>query len=556
MSKAGDTATRVVMGSESFGHHVRFTHNRAVILDTLPVASVEMKYETDKSVKLCYHESKGEPSKEFVKEVKGVVNYSYICTKCGERVYAELNNSLASLDNDSRFGHKSGAILSSELKSLKASGTRNLYLENGVIGKTAAPYWITFKLTPESLPSLDALSLSDPNSRARIGYNIVSAEAAFYPVSMLRAVPVEGGAEIRIVKGEVDSNSTNYNTVVASLEVGKTVGIALYVDPSNGNFDLFVDGEYKDSSKTAGLDDYNPKVVFHDNGAGTFVYSDIFVATEDRSFNDSVNAVELKATYIANKTRPEGYTPLVSIRRNGESATTLYNLLYVNNRTGELCFKNTEGTYLVLQDNKGQPHVLSSQPTDVAVVYDDARATVRYYVNSVVPYYNGKVAMNIAVNTDFANAESVADLLITNSDIVSDVAIHGLEASGTMQIIGLQQKVSDDSLRIVSGIDVPWYSAAGYKVRLYDKNGNEVGEETVCKTTTMHTEILADDVMVSASKYGYSYFIPLQISGFTAGANYNGYHIIVTPFTMVGAEMIEGETVRINITSSGYEFAK
>ena len=269
---------------------------------------------------------------------------------------------------------------------------------------------------------------------------------------------------------------------------------------------------------------------------------------------DSVNAFEFEASYVADKTKPEGYTSLASINRTTAYAAYTYDLLFVNNRTGELCFKDVAGNFRVLSDNKGNAHKLSNEVTSVVAVYDDVRATVRYYVNGTVPYYNKTNAMNIPVSPEFANAAAITDRLETNADIVTKAKIHGMEASGVMQVIALQQKITDDSLRIVSGLDIPWYGAVGYKITLYDANGKALGKEVKCEGNSIYTEIHADDVMVPATKFGYTYFVPIEIKDYTDLKKYEGCYFEVTPYVALGSNVLEGEQVKITITSSGYTF--
>ena len=209
----------------------------------------------------------------------------------------------------------------------------------------------------------------------------------------------------------------------------------------------------------------------------------------------------------------------------------------------------------MLTDNKGNAHKLSKTTTSIVAVYDDVRATVRYYVNGTVPYYDGKNAMNIAIDPEFANASAIMDRLATDTSIVSKIKIHGMEASGVMQVIALQQRVKDDALRIVSGIDIPWYGSAGYKVTLYDKTGKALGKEVKSESISVFNAITADDVIVPATKYGYTYFVPLEIKGYTYMNNYENCYFMITPYVTIGGAVIEGEQVKVVVTKSGYEFA-
>ena len=551
----GTNDNRVYLGDASFGYHVRFMYTRAVTLADTAASAVTVTYDTDASVKLCYHQSKDKAKDKYVVEANGVVTQSYICTECGERVYAKLTNTLVSYDNDEMFGFMPDALLKAELNNITMTGAKVLYLEDGLIGKNAAPYSISFTVTPNKLPTLDGLNDKDPNGAAVMGYNLVSAEASFYPVSALRVVPTADGAEIRIIRQDVANNSVKYDEAVATLAVGSSVGVTLCVNPATGAFDVYIGGEYKASSKIAALADYEPQIHFHDNGAGEFVYSNITVATEANTIADSTNAFEIKASYVANKTKPKGYTSLASVTRTTANASYRLDLVFVDNRTGELCFKDINGKYRVLTDNVGKAHKLSSETTSIIVIYDDIKGTVRYYIGDMVAYYKGNNAMEIPVNEGFANAEAINDRLAYDTSIVSKIKVHGMESSGVMQVVALQQRVEDGALRIVAGVDIPWYGSVGYRVALYNEDGQIMGKEVSREGVTMFKEIYADDVRVSATKVGYNYFVPLAIKCGGELSNHIGDYFMITPYVTIGNTVIEGKQVKVVITEDGYRFA-
>ena len=570
-------AANITCGSESFGYQVRFLYNKAVTLGETAIPAVPT-YTGDKNSKLCYHSDEGinVTAKALVHTENGV-KYIYNCTLCGERVYSMLKKDLTNPANDIAYKYKPSALMLSELNNFSTDKPRYLYLEDNVISNTAAPYWLTFDVTPTSIPSNATGNLGDPNSRVYKGYSLVSTEPAFLPLSELRVIPdgwedgnasgtkkgiTDGKAEVKIVKPSeeshigMDSLGYRFTETVAYLEVGKTTSFALRIDPRTGVYDVYVDGVYKASSVKESYTDMTPKISFHDNGMGEFTYSNVSLCEKAYNFDDKIVAIEADITFAADASSSSNvYTALLAIEQNSEK----YNLFYANNKNGTLEFKDKNGGFNTLYNNNGNV-VCLNEVQSVAVVYDGINGDVRYYVNGKLAQYNNGEklvwANDIGVyNVDFVNSDNKYYSLRFDDEKVTSLNVIGLGATDTAEIIGFQPNDTDNSIRLLSGLDSLYYGVAGYEIRAYKANGEAYrGLATTKVSDVLYSSIVADGIKIPATKYGYNYFSALKISGNFLG--YSGSYIIITPFTKNGDSTCYGEPVKINILDNGrYEFA-
>ena len=570
-------ASKIICGSESFGHHVRFLYNKAVTLGetNIPVAPA---YDEGDGVKPCYHSDKGtKASEKLLAHTDNGVKYIYNCTLCGERVYSMLKKDLTNPANDIAYRYKSGAIMRAELESFNADKPRYLYVEDNVISNSASPYWLTFDITPNTIPSNATGNLGDPNSRVYKGYSLVSTEPAFLPLSELRVIPdgweegnaigtkkgvTDGKAEVKIVKISeeshigMDSLGYRFTETVAYLEAGKTTSFALRIDPKTGVYDVYVDGIYKASSVKESYTDMTPKISFHDNGAGEFTYSNISLCQEAYVFGNKTIAVEANVAFTADETSsPNAYTALLAIEQNGEK----YNIFYANNQNGTLEFKDKNGNFNTLYDDKDNVVYLDGAKS-VAAVYDDINGDVRYYVGGKLAKYNNGEKLVWAneidvYDADFVNSDNEYYSLRFDASNVTNLNIIGLGASDTAEVVGFQPNDLDDSIRLLSGLDSLYYGAVGYEVQAYKASGEAYKDISATKMSdVIYSSVVADEIKLPASKYGYNYFSALKISGNFLG--HKDSYVVVKPFTKIGDKTYYGEAVRLNILDNGrYEFA-
>ena len=181
---------------------------------------------------------------------------------------------------------------------------------------------------------------------------------------------------------------------------------------------------------------------------------------------------------------------------------------------------------------------------------------VRYFVDGKLASYNGGVANAVKLyDADFANAEG-ADTLRFDIAKVTNLNVTGMGKTDTAEIVGFQSHEVSDTIRLLSGLDSLYYGTVGVEVKAYQKDGTPYNSKTVVKTTgTLYSSVIADNVPLPASKYGYNYFAAITIDGSFMG--YKDSYIIVKPFTIIGNDKYYGEAVRLNILDNGsYEFAE
>ena len=290
-------------------------------------------YRVNEELKPCWHtDVTAAADKAFIVN-GGMIDYSYVCSVCGEREYAELTVKLTNPDNDNAYAGRGALITEEMMKSMTISGYKYLYLPDGVISKTGSPYWLTFSITPKSLPTGDPEEdTTAANQRVYKGWGIVTIQPDTTYVSELRVIAdgwEEGnatyGEDGYLKKGETDGkaelrlaypNSTNKfreATLATELEVGKTVRIALYVDPTTTEYDVYVDDVYVGSSAKGNeniFGDDAPQIRFHEGGAGEFTYSDIQIihARPVHTHLDNWATMAEKSVKVTDKTLEYSYT--------------------------------------------------------------------------------------------------------------------------------------------------------------------------------------------------------------------------------------------------------
>ena len=194
--------------------------------------------------------------------------------------------------------------------------------------------------------------------------------------------------------------------------------------------------------------------------------------------------------------------------------------------------------------------------TDIVLVYNDVNGTLRCYVNGNIAYYYTSAETPIMIN-DFvidspefiaaSGEESIAygkGVTINNAYNIGD--------SGTAEIIAYQEHNDEKAIRILAGVDMPWYMSVGFELEVY-KDGVGKGVE-ICSSQTIFESILSTSsetrIDIKATEYGYNYFAAMVIEGVDVSDGAD-YYIQITPFTTVGETKYCGTTAKINIDSQG-----
>lgn len=245
--------------------------------------------------------------------------------------------------------------------------------------------------------------------------------------------------------------------------------------------------------------------------------------------------------------------PLVTVTKGASS----YDLITVYNTTKELAVKVGNSDYFLYDSNANKLLLDETTPTNIALVYDDVKGTLRCYVNgSVAYYYTSKesrhLVNDITVDTTFVSA--TGDETVTGGEGVSLNAVYNIGDSGTSEVVAFQKHNQEDAIRILAGVDMPWYETVGFEFEIY-KDG--VGQGVEIRTSqTIFESIVSNSTPVKAEDYGHKFFATCVIKGVDVSKG-SVYYINVKPFTKVGATIYYGTLVKINVDANGdYTFAK
>ncbi len=209
-----------------------------------------------------------------------VVEY---CTVCGKTFDAVSMFDKISVTN-AKFDGATGALTSSKWKDTgKLTNFKYLRVDTGVISKAATnKYWLVFDYTLEAAPK-EFTSEQDFDTSIDVfpykGFNIVNnmPTSGMYN-SLLRLIPdgwEKGNYTKNEATGKYARGTTDGKYVILSgggkangggdvrrgqpvyeISVGETVGFALHVDPVNGQYDVYVNGNYAASGLCAVNNDY------------------------------------------------------------------------------------------------------------------------------------------------------------------------------------------------------------------------------------------------------------------------------------------------------------
>lgn len=266
--------------------------------------------------------------------------------------------------------------------------------------------------------------------------------------------------------------------------------------------------------------------------------------------DDKITVIEADVKYDSSV---GGDACLVSITKG----TAKYEFLHVSETTKKLGIEVEGGVYADLYDDEGNAIALdSNDTTPIALIYDDVKGTVRCYVNGKVAYYYETADSRKLVNDFFINdsafmaATGDEDICFYDGVALGDV--YNICDSGTAEVVAFQEHNEDNSIRILAGVDMPWYGLVGFEIEVY-KNGVGQGVEILTESTIFES-VYANDKTVKAEELGYRYLAACVINDVDISDGSN-YYINVKPFTKVGETVYYGSADIINIDANGnYSF--
>lgn len=610
----------VTYGNGSFGAYVRYNNNKVINNGTIVSYQNMAVSPKDTEYQTCKH------THALGKAVDSITTYNpersvvtYYCDNCGELVYADLTDSLIDYSiMEPGNGDKNNFNVSSQYT---YEGSKFVRVKGGTLSSSSTPYWIKFNLTTNKGATVDlalknnedgsavttitsenfkSVATNEPNNLTDVrpfkGYGLITIMSSQVFTSELRILPdgweKDDGAvyvtDKSLTKGTPDGKHGLYvydadayreGIKVAELDYknGSSVDIALYVDPQSGDYDVYIDGVYKCTvtDKAGNPDNSDPKIRVFESGLSKFKINNFVVSREAENFDGKVVAIETKAKFVAPATLPETpeYESLIKIDRVRNTSDRIkdpfMDLLFVNNATGQLAYKETNDKLVPLVDKSGNPICLDANLKNVTVIYDNAANTIRFYVGQYVPYKEVSegvyemVGSVKAYNTNFKGSTTRADSVVVRPGSIAykDVNVYAVTSSGTSEVVGFQSNALTDGIRILSGIDMPWYSSVGYSMQVLDENGKNVTKPSegytdtyVVEDVVVYSSVEANDIVISPDKYAHKYFAALTIKDGDKAPFKKDYTLKVTPFTMIGDVRVDGEQVTIKIGDGTYSF--
>ncbi len=605
--------TSVTYGDKDFGAYVRYNNNRIVNSGVITSGNLA-KVADDTKYGDCTH-SHSVGDKEAVKSITTYSSeysvVSYKCEKCGELVHAPLTDSLIDWHN-----------IKNEFKpaaQYKKSGMSFVYVEDGSLSSGGNPYWIKFDLSVTSAlasgikagQDKDGLQITKDNykdvatsgssvtdTRPYKGYGFITVQPynTVYE-SQLRLIPdgweVSDGAVYDettdvFTKGNKPDgyhgvyvyNGGSYRNAkcIARIKAGSKVSFALYIDPSSGDYDVYVDGKwvYTETSTHNFDASTNPAIRIFESGVSGHTLDNFVISYEAVNYKNRVLVVEAPAKFKPSTTVTEAgtYEPLIHVTRtrlnDGRSTDPTINFLYVDVATGQLAYKNGEN-YVPFVDKTGGPITLGTEAKDVTVIYDHDANSLRYYVGGYIPYYAVSEGVYATIDEVVLTDTTLKGSSVRSDSIgvratsinLNEIKSYTVNKSGTAEILGYQTNDYTGSVRVVSGVDMPWYSSIGYSVNVIGTDGTtditilpEGADSYDVEGINIFHSLIADDKDIFADKYGYSYFSALTINPAAGKTLTPGCKIVITPFTKVGEVTLKGVTQTIEILENGYRFVE
>ena len=229
--------------------------------------------------------------------------------------------------------------------------------------------------------------------------------------------------------------------------------------------------------------------------------------------------------------------------------------LYVSPDTYELKFKGGSGELINLYDRNGNKYRLSETgEIPITVIYDDVLGTIRYVINGKASFFidNGQLKELVYIPTyNNFNQKNGYEKVEVFEDIISEVSVYNINTSTTTEILAFQINGWDNNIRILAGVDMPWYKNIGFELKTYI---NDIPKDVKdVQTNVIYKNLTANDKYVTATDYGYNYFSALVIKEIKLVEG-NEYYIIIRPYTIVGENKYYGSPAKIDITKNGYEF--
>jgi hypothetical protein len=189
----------------------------------------------------------------------------------------------------------------------------------------------------------------------------------------------------------------------------------------------------------------------------------------------------------------------------------------------------------------------------VVAILDNTNGSVRYVVNEKLAYcLDGEEAVNTyGTKLEVTELEGNFKLgfIRTNGGANAKNVSTFKVASEAPVTIGTQTRYIDYSLRIVSAVDMLYYSQVGFIAEYGDRS------PVTSRTNVVYSSIEANDKTVSAEELGVGYLMTLVINNLDEDSEIDGKTFSITPVAYVDEVEIKGETVNYRITCQNNEIS-
>lgn len=282
-------------------------------------------------------------------------------------------------------------------------------------------------------------------------------------------------------------------------------------------------------------------------GMGSLV---CFAENTEVEFSNNVTVMEFYAKRGENVENIQKDLSLISL----ECDSKTIEFLYVSTDTYELKFKNSSNEMVDLCDINGNKLLLKENvDTHIVIIYDDVAETIRYNVNGITPFFvcDDKLIRAVSVPIYATPEQGNGIEQLKHNEMVSELNIYNVKNVGIPEILAFQTNNFDNSIRILSGIDMIWYDNIGFELKLYtDDVASDIQNVS---TNIIYESLVADDKKVTADEYGYNYFGTLVIKEINIDSD-KSYYILARPYITIDNNKYYGSMVKIDITQNGYSF--
>lgn len=204
----------------------------------------------------------------------------------------------------------------------------------------------------------------------------------------------------------------------------------------------------------------------------------------------------------------------------------------------------------------------------VSIIYDTNAGKVSYRLDGKIPYYkdgtgNFILADNIQLMVPRYYRMDTEGLMVRTLNMEKDYLgkldlanfkIYNINENANADYIGIQQSTSERELRLVAGLDMLYYSQAGFDIEVFNFDGKNTWTETKnLVTNTVYSsvnQVVYDEdrnstsVKVYPENFGYRYFLTANITDVTSEY---AVRMNVTPYTVVNGVKYPSDTVTLEI---------